>query len=127
MEELASRSTLAHIMNVTIEWRHKCLTVGGEEEGHCNCSVGVIHGGIPHGRACPLAGDAHSGNPYHWPEGGGGVLELWPRWSTGGGGSQYPPGGGGGQYLARGDVGGHVELCLAIGDPPHSITSVRLV
>jgi hypothetical protein len=28
-----------------------CLTVGGEEEDRC--SVGVVHGGIPHGEACP--------------------------------------------------------------------------
>jgi hypothetical protein len=71
MEELASRSTLAHIMNVTIERRHKCLTVSGEEEDGCDCSVGVIHEGIPHGSACPPAEDAHSGNPYRWPKGGG--------------------------------------------------------
>jgi hypothetical protein len=38
---------LARIMNVTIERRHKCLTVGGDEEGRCDCGVGVIQGGIP--------------------------------------------------------------------------------
>jgi hypothetical protein len=31
------------------------LTISGEEEGHCGCGVGVVHGGIPHGGACPLA------------------------------------------------------------------------
>jgi hypothetical protein len=46
MNELASHSTLARIMIVTIE-RHESLTVGGEEEGRCD--VGVIQGGIPHG------------------------------------------------------------------------------
>jgi hypothetical protein len=46
MDELASHSTLARIMIVTIE-RHECLTVGGEEESRCD--VGVIQGGIPHG------------------------------------------------------------------------------
>jgi hypothetical protein len=73
MDELASRSTLAHIMNVTIERRHECLTVRGEE-GHRG--VGVFHGGIPHGGACPLVGAAHGSNQYPWLEGGGGVLEL---------------------------------------------------
>jgi hypothetical protein len=29
--------------------KHKLLTVGSEEEGHCGCSIGVVHGGIPHG------------------------------------------------------------------------------
>jgi hypothetical protein len=51
-----------------------CLTVGGEEEGRC--SIGVIHGGIPHSGACPLGGGAHDGGQYPWPKGGGGVLEL---------------------------------------------------
>jgi hypothetical protein len=41
------------------------------------------------------------------PEGGGGVLELWPRW------------------LARGGGGGHIGGYPAVGDPPHSITGVR--
>jgi hypothetical protein len=27
------------------------LIIRGEEKGHCD--VGVIHGGIPHGGACP--------------------------------------------------------------------------
>jgi hypothetical protein len=36
-----------------------CLTVDDKEEG---CfGVGVIHGGIPHGRACPLGRGAHDG------------------------------------------------------------------
>jgi hypothetical protein len=61
MGELASRSTLAHISNVTIERRHKCLTIGGEEEGCYGCGVDVVHGGIPHSGACPPAGGAHSG------------------------------------------------------------------
>jgi hypothetical protein len=43
------------------------------------------------------------------------VLELYPRWPAGGGGSQYPAGGGG---------GGHVGGCLAAGDPTHGITGV---
>jgi hypothetical protein len=79
------------------EWNnwHKSLTIGGEEEGHCGCGVDVIHGGIPHGGACPLARGAHGGGgQYLWPEGVGGVLELWPGWPAGGGGGQYPPGGG---------------------------------
>jgi hypothetical protein len=74
MDELASRSTLAHITNVTIDMRHICLIVGGEEEGRC--SISVIHRGIPHGRACPLVGDARGDGQYSWLEGGGGVLEL---------------------------------------------------
>jgi hypothetical protein len=64
-----SHSTFVRIINVTIERRHKYLTVGGEEEGRCDCGIGVIHGGIPHG-----------GSQYPWPEGGGGVLKLWPGW-----------------------------------------------
>jgi hypothetical protein len=98
MDELASRSTFPRIMNVTIERRHKYLTVNG------------IHGGIPHGGACPLAEDAHGGGQYLWPEGGGGVMELWSEWLAGGGGGQYPPEGGGGQlYAGGGGGGGHVE------------------
>jgi hypothetical protein len=52
MDELASRSALARITNATIERRHKCLTIGDEEEGHCGCGydVGVVQGGNPHGR-----------------------------------------------------------------------------
>jgi hypothetical protein len=86
MDELASCSILARIMNVTIDSRHKCFTVGGEEEGRCGCGVGVIHRGIPHGGACPLAGGAHGGDQYLWPKGLGVVLELWPGWPAGGGG-----------------------------------------
>jgi hypothetical protein len=52
------------------------------------------------------------------------VLELWPGWPTGGGGSQYPPEGGGGQYLAVGGGGGHVGGYPAAGDHPHGITGV---
>jgi hypothetical protein len=64
-------------MNGTIKRRHKCLTVGGEEEGHYG--YGVVHRGIPHSGACPPAGGAHDdGGQYPWPKGGGGVLELWP-------------------------------------------------
>jgi hypothetical protein len=85
-------------MNVTIESRHKGLTVGGEEEGRCGCGVGVIHGGIPHGEACPPARGAH------------------------GGGSQYPPEGGGDRYPPGGGNGGHIGGCPAMGHPPHSIT-----
>jgi hypothetical protein len=43
MDELAIRSILARITNVTIERMHKCLTIGGEEEDRCGCDVGVIH------------------------------------------------------------------------------------
>jgi hypothetical protein len=54
---------------------------------HC-----VIHRGIPHGGACPLAGGAHDGGgQYPWLESGGGVLELWPGWPAGDGGGQYAP------------------------------------
>jgi hypothetical protein len=70
MNELASRSTLARITKVTIESRHRCLTISGEEEGQCGCGVGIVHGGIPHGGACPLAGGAHGGDHYPWPESG---------------------------------------------------------
>jgi hypothetical protein len=77
MDVLASRSTWARIINVPIERSHHCLTVGGEEESHCGCSIGVIHGGIPHDGACPLTGGAHGSGQYPWPEGGGGVLKLW--------------------------------------------------
>jgi hypothetical protein len=118
-----NRLTFAHITNIIIERRHKCLTVDGKEE--CRCG-GDSHGGISNGRACHLARGAHSGGQYPWPEGGG-VLELWPRWSTRSGGDQYPPGGGGGQYPAGGGGGGHVEGCSAMGDPPHGITSVAPV
>jgi hypothetical protein len=41
MKELMSRSTLTHITNVTIEM-HKCLTIGGEEEGCYGCGVSVV-------------------------------------------------------------------------------------
>jgi hypothetical protein len=79
--------------------------------------VGVIHGGIPQGGACPPAGGVHGGGgQYPWSEGGGGVLEHWPGWSAGGGG---------GQYLAGGGDGGHVGGCLTVRDPPHGITDVR--
>jgi hypothetical protein len=101
-------------MKVTIESRHKCLTIVGEEESRCGCGVGVIYGGIPHGGACPSVGGVHGSDQYPWPEGEGGVLELWPRWLPGGGGDQYPPGGG----------GAHVEGYSAAGDPPHDITGV---
>jgi hypothetical protein len=47
---------------VTIESRYKCLTVGGEKECRFGCDVGTIHGGIPHGLACPLVGGAHGGS-----------------------------------------------------------------
>jgi hypothetical protein len=113
--------------NVTIERRHKCLTIGGEEEGRCGCGVDVIHGGIPHGGACPPARGAHGGGQYPCLEGGRGVLELWPGWPAGGGGGQYPPGGGGSQYAAGGGGGSHIEGCLTMGDPPHDITSVGLI
>jgi hypothetical protein len=39
MDKQVSHSTFVHIMNVAIERRHKCLTVGGEEEGRCGCGV----------------------------------------------------------------------------------------
>jgi hypothetical protein len=114
-------------MNVTIEWRHKCHTVGGEEEGRCGCGVGVIHGGIPHGEACPPTGGAHGDGQYLWPRGGGGVLELWPAWRIGCGGGQYPPGGGGSQHLAGSGGGNNIKVCLATRDPPHSITGIGTV
>jgi hypothetical protein len=92
-------------MNGTIESRLKRLTVGGEE-GHCGCSVGVVHGGIPHGGACPPAGGAHGGGgQYPW-------LKLWPGWPARGSGGQYPPKGG----------GSHVGGCPAVRDLPHGIT-----
>jgi hypothetical protein len=50
------------------------------------------------------------------------VLELWPGWPTGDGGSQYPLECGGGQYPLGGGSGGHVGGCPAAGDPPHGIT-----
>jgi hypothetical protein len=89
-----------------------CLTISGEEDGHCG--IGVIHRGIPHDGACPPGGGAHGGSQYPWPKGGRGVLKLWP---------ECPAGGGGGQYLAGGDGGGYVEVCPAVGDPPHGIMS----
>jgi hypothetical protein len=76
MDELASHSTLAHITKVTIESRHKYLTVGGKEEGRYGCGLGVIHRGIPHDGTCPPAGGAHGGGQYPRPNHGGGVLEL---------------------------------------------------
>jgi hypothetical protein len=115
MYELASRLTLARITNVTIEKMHKCLTVGGEEEGHCGCDVGVVHRGIFHSKACPPAGGAHDGGQYPWSKGRGGVLELWPGWSAGGGCGQYPAGGGGSS---------HIEVYPIAGDPPHGIPGV---
>jgi hypothetical protein len=124
MDELVSHSTLAHITNVTIERRHKCHTVDGEEEGHHDCGIGVIQGGIPHGEACPPAGGAHCGGQYPRLEGEGGVLELGLGWPAGEGGGQYPPGCDGGQYPPAGGGGGNVEVCLATGDPPHNITGV---
>jgi hypothetical protein len=78
MDKLASHLILTRITNVTIERRHKCLTVGEEEEGRYGCDVSVIHGGIPHGGACRPAGGTHDGGQYPLPEGRGGVLELWP-------------------------------------------------
>jgi hypothetical protein len=74
-------STFARIRNGTIESKHKWVIIGGEENDRCGCGVGVVHGGIPHGRACPLAGGDHGGgSQYPWPKDGGWVLELWPRW-----------------------------------------------
>jgi hypothetical protein len=89
-----------------------CLTIGSKEEGRCG--IGVIHGGIPHDRACPPGGVAHSGGKYPWLEGGGGVLELLPRCPAGGGGGQYP----------AGSSGSHVEVCLVVGDRPCDIMGV---
>jgi hypothetical protein len=103
------------MMNVTIERRHKCLSVSGEEEGRCGCGVSVIHRGIPHGGACPPSGGAHGSGQYPWPKGGRGVLELWPGWSAGGGGSQYPVGG---------SDGIHIKGSPTMGDRPHGITGV---
>jgi hypothetical protein len=121
-----SCSTLARITKVTIESRHKFVTIGGEEEGCYDCGVNIVHGGIPHDGACPPTGGAHSGgSQYPWPESGGGVLELWTGWPARGGGGQYPPRGCGGQYPAGGGGGGHIEGCLAVGDPPHGIMDVR--
>jgi hypothetical protein len=115
MDELASRSIFSHITNVTIERRHKCLTVGGEEEGRYGCNVGVINRGIPHGGAYPPTGGAHGSGQYPWPECGEGVLELWPGW---------PAGDGGGLYSVGGSCGGHVEVCSTVGDLSHDITDV---
>jgi hypothetical protein len=119
MDELASHSTLAHITKVIIESRHKCLTVSGEEEGHCGYGF----------RHCPQKHSPWWGLPSRWRcpwwqplslaqrcVGGGGVLELWPGW---------PAVGSDGQYLDRGGSGGHVVACLATGDPHHSITGVE--
>jgi hypothetical protein len=89
-----------------------CLTVGGEEEGWCGISV--IHGGIPYCVACALGWGAHGGSQYPWPEGGEGVLELWPG---------CPAHSDGGQYLVGGS-GGHVKIYPAMGDPLHGITGV---
>jgi hypothetical protein len=89
-----------------------CLTINGEEEG-C-CGIGVVYEGTPHSEACPLDWGAHSSSQYPCPEGGGGVLELWPR---------SPAGGCGDQYLAGGS-GSHIEACPAIGDHSHDITDV---
>jgi hypothetical protein len=97
-------------MNVTIERRQKCLTDDGKEEGRYDCGIGVIHGGIPHGGACPPAGHVCGGGEYPWPKGGGGVLGLWLGWQVGGGGDQYPVGGSGGQYPAGCGGGGHVKI-----------------
>jgi hypothetical protein len=116
MDELVSHLTLARITNVTIKRRHKCLTIGGEEESRCGCGVSVIHGGIPHDGAFPPARGAHGGGQYPWPEGGGGLLELRLGWLAEGGGGQLYAGGGG--------CGSHVEGCPVVGDPPHGITGV---
>jgi hypothetical protein len=99
MDELVSHLTLARITNVTIKRRHKCLTIGGEEDG-----------------AFPPARGAHGGGQYPWPEGGGGLLELRLAWLAEGGGGQLYAGGGG--------CGSHVEVCPVVGDPPHGITGV---
>jgi hypothetical protein len=114
MDELVSHSTIACTTNVTIERRHNCLTIGGEEEGRYGCSIGVVHRGIPHSEACPLVGGAHGDGQYPWPKGGGGVLELWPGWPTRGDGGELYAGGGSG--------GSHVKGCPAMGDPTHGIT-----
>jgi hypothetical protein len=124
MDELASHSMLADITNVTIERRHKCITVGGEEECRYGCGVGVIHGGIPQSGVCPPAGDAHDNGQYPWHEGGGVVLELCLRWPTGGDDDHYPPGGCGSQYSTGGGDGGHIEGCPTVKDPPHDIMGV---
>jgi hypothetical protein len=64
MDELASRSILALITNITIERRHKFLTVGGDEEDRCGYGIDVVQGGIPHDGACPPTGGAHDANQY---------------------------------------------------------------
>jgi hypothetical protein len=64
MDLLARHSTLDRITNVAIERRHKCLTVSSEEEGRCSYGIGVVQGGIIHGRAYPPAGGAHGDNQY---------------------------------------------------------------
>jgi hypothetical protein len=87
------------------------------------CSVDVVHGGIPHVRACPAAEGAHnSGDQYSWPKGGGGVLELWSGWPSIGDDGQYPPKGSGGQYLPRSDSGSHIGGYPTAGNPLHAIT-----
>jgi hypothetical protein len=52
---------MAHITKVIIESRHKCLTIGGGEEGCHGCGIDVVHGGILHDEVCPPAGGAHDG------------------------------------------------------------------
>jgi hypothetical protein len=61
MDELASNSILVCIAIVTIERKHKYLTVGGEKEGRCGYDVGAVHEGIPCDGACPPARGAHDG------------------------------------------------------------------
>jgi hypothetical protein len=50
------------------------------------------------------------------------MLELCPRWSARGGGSQYALEGGCGQYPPGGGGGGHIEGYPAAGDPLDGIT-----
>jgi hypothetical protein len=108
MDELASHLTLARITKVTIERRHKWLVNGGEEEGCCGCGISVVHRGIPEDGSCPPARGADDGDEYPCLEGGGGVLELCPRWQAGGADGQYPLRGGGGKYQVGGGGGSHV-------------------
>jgi hypothetical protein len=68
MYEIASHLTLAHITNVIIARRHKCLIIDGEEEGRYGYGVGVAHRGIPHGGACPPTGGAHDGGSIPGPK-----------------------------------------------------------
>jgi hypothetical protein len=42
---------------------NSCLNVAGEEGDQC----GAIHGGIPHGGACPLGGGAHDIGDDQYP------------------------------------------------------------